>query len=226
MSAKKLSSKEKRALSTALDLIKNLDNKVFHVFEDGESSYGIIGSKKLKYEDGWVFTNEGVIPEVAKLKQSYDELKRKYDERLFELDNYKNRNTEGEDDSDVDIPKHVILYKNDKKRIISYFKNFFDPINADLSEQITDDFNLEFKNQEEFSDFLLNQIETKGKKFSLGQYKKIREIYDEFIKKDRKFKQLLDKKVGVSTVNEFVNAGSKAIKAITALKWMKHLVMW
>ncbi|CAG8761473.1 18065_t:CDS:2, partial [Racocetra persica] len=66
------------------------------------------------------------------------------------------------------------------------------------------DFNLEFK----------NQIETKGKKFSLGQYKKIREIYDKFIKKDRKFKQLLDKKVGVSTVNEFVNARSKAIKAI------------
>ncbi|CAG8813571.1 12522_t:CDS:1, partial [Racocetra persica] len=94
----------------------------------------------------------------------------------------------------VDIPKHVILYKNDKKRIISYFKNFFDPINADLSEQITDDFNLEFKNREEFANFLLNQIETKGKKF-LEQYKKIREIYDEFIKKDRKFKQLLDKKV-------------------------------
>ncbi|CAG8557934.1 7065_t:CDS:2, partial [Racocetra fulgida] len=91
MSAKNLSSKEKRALSTVLDLIKNLDNKVFHVFEDEESSYGIIGSKKLKYED---------------------------------------------------------------------------------------------------------------------------EIYDAFIKKDRKFKQILDKKVGVSTVNKFVNAGSKAIKAI------------
>ncbi|CAG8589289.1 25530_t:CDS:1, partial [Racocetra persica] len=30
----------------------------------------------------------------------------------------------------------------------------------------------------------------------------------------RKFKQLLDKKVGVSTVNEFVNARSKAIKVI------------
>ncbi|CAG8851122.1 17993_t:CDS:2, partial [Racocetra persica] len=93
--------------------------------------------------------------------------------RLFELDNYKNRNTEREDNSDVDIPKYVILYKDDKKRIILYFKNFFDPINADLSEQITDNFNLEFKNQKEFADFLLNQIKTKEKKFSLRQYKKI-----------------------------------------------------
>ena len=54
-----LSAKEKRALSTARDLIKKLDNKIFHVFENRESSYGIIGSKKLKFEDGWVFTNEG-----------------------------------------------------------------------------------------------------------------------------------------------------------------------
>ncbi|CAG8581634.1 24728_t:CDS:2 [Racocetra persica] len=176
MFAKNLSSKEKRALSTALDLIKNFDNKVFHIFEDGESSYSIIGSQKLSMKMYCI-----VIPEVAKLKQSYDK-------QLFELDNYKNRNTEGEDNSDVDIPKHVILYKDDKKRIISYFKNFFDPINADLSKQITDNFNLEFKNQKEFADFLLNQIETKGKKFN--------------------------KKVGVSTVNEFVNARSKAIKAI------------
>ncbi|CAG8590785.1 13401_t:CDS:2 [Gigaspora margarita] len=53
MSAKNLSSKKKRTLSTALDLIKNLGNK-----EDEESSYDIIGSKKLKYEDGWVFTNK------------------------------------------------------------------------------------------------------------------------------------------------------------------------
>ncbi|CAG8490472.1 12878_t:CDS:2 [Racocetra fulgida] len=89
-----LSAKEKRALATARELIKKLDNKIFHVFEDGGSPYGIIGSKKFKYED-------------------------------------------------------------------------------DLPEQITDEFDMEFKCQEEFADFLLTQIETKERKFSLGQYKKI-----------------------------------------------------
>ncbi|KAF0399014.1 hypothetical protein F8M41_009797 [Gigaspora margarita] len=170
-------------------------------FEDRRTSYGIIGSKKFKYEDGWVFTNER-------------KLKRKYDERLFELNHYKNRSTEGEDNFVVEIPQYVILHKDDKKNIISYFKNFFDPINADLHKQITDKFDIEFKCYEEFADFILKQIEAKERKFSLGQYKKIREKYDEFIKTDRAFKQLLDKKIGVSTVNEFINARSKAIKAI------------
>ncbi|CAG8758939.1 17169_t:CDS:1, partial [Dentiscutata erythropus] len=54
-----LSAKEKRALTTAHELTKKLDNKFFHVFENGGTSYGIIGSKKVKFEDGWVFTNEG-----------------------------------------------------------------------------------------------------------------------------------------------------------------------
>ncbi|CAG8534615.1 16347_t:CDS:1, partial [Cetraspora pellucida] len=54
----------------------------------------------------------------------------------------------------VDILKHVILRKDDKN-IISYL---FDPISADLPEQIAD---LEFKGKEVFSDFLLKQIETK-----------------------------------------------------------------
>ncbi|CAG8597903.1 36166_t:CDS:1, partial [Racocetra persica] len=49
--------------------------------------------------------------------------------------------------------------------------------------------------------------------------------YDEFIKKDRKFKQLLDKKVGVSTVNEFVNARSKEIKAIKVDKAISNVVI-
>ncbi|KAF0490028.1 hypothetical protein F8M41_021994 [Gigaspora margarita] len=128
-----LSAKEKCALTTLRELTKKLDNKIFHVFEDRGTSYGIIGSKKLKYEGGLVFTNEG----------------------------------------NIDILQYVILRKDDKKNIISYFKNLFEPINADLPKQITDEFDMEFKYQEEFANFLLKQIETKERKFSLGQYKKI-----------------------------------------------------